>query len=105
MSWLNVDPQFAAINASATGTIVAAVPGKSIRVLSMDMVASAALTVKWQSHATPTDISGPQAYAANGGIVRPLNQLGWFQTLQGEALDINIAGAGTVGGNLTYAAV
>lgn len=97
-----VFPQFAVIDTTATATVITGQVGQIIRVLAMDLVVSAALVIRWQSSGGPTDISGPQSFAANGGIVRTFNQVGWFQTLPGESLVINVSGSGTVGGNLTY---
>src|SRR5215475_12935955 len=51
-------PKFAKISISATGTIVAAVASKKIRVLKWDLVANGAVNIKWQSHATPSDLTG-----------------------------------------------
>lgn len=95
-------PQFAVINANSSGTVISGTPGLMIRVLAMDLVSSTAITIQWQTSTGPTLISGPQAFAANGGIVRPFNQAGWFQTFPGDDLLINLSGATTVGGNITY---
>jgi hypothetical protein len=95
---------YSTVVASASGvtTVVAAVAGKIIRVVAMQLTASAAVNVKWQSHVTPTDITGLAYLAANGGYVLPDNADGWFQSLLGEALDINLSGAIAVGGSVTY---
>jgi hypothetical protein len=100
-------PMFSTIVASSSGatTIVAAVTSKKIRVLALQLIANAAVNVKWQSHVTPTDLTGLAYMAANGGYVLPFNPVGWFQTVSGEALDINLSGAFAVGGSLTYVAV
>jgi len=100
-------PTFSTIVASASGatTIVALVSSKKIRVLALQLVANAAVNVKWQSHVTPTDLTGLAYLGANGGYVLPFNPVGWFQTNTGEALDINLSGAVAVGGCLTYVAV
>lgn len=100
-------PLFSTIVASASGatTIINAVASKKIRVLALQLVANAAVNVKWQSHATPTDITGLAYLATNGGLVLPFNPVGWFQTLTGEALDINLSGAVAVGGSITYVTV
>lgn len=96
--------QFADINIAASGAVVAAVAGKRIRVIAMDIVCPNAQTVSWQSSGG-AEISGPQAFAANGGIVRPYNPGGWFQTAIGEGLNIIVSGAGTIGGNVTFITV
>lgn len=100
-------PLFAPIVASASGatTIIAAVTSKKIRVVALQVIANAAVNVKWQSHVTPTDLTGLAYLAANGGYVLPYNPVGWFQTVAGEALDINLSGSVAVGGSLTYVTV
>ena len=100
-------PKFAVVTASSSGVtnIIAAVSSKHLRVLALQLTANAAVNVKWQSHVTPTDITGLAYLAANGGYVLPYNPLGWFQTVAGEALDINLSGAVAVGGSITYVEV
>ena len=97
-------PKFAAISASSSGanTIVAAVAAKKLRVLSYVISASAAVNAKWQSHAIPTDKTGLLYMATNGGAVAGFNPAGWFETIAGEALDLNLSGATAVGGHLSY---
>jgi hypothetical protein len=101
-------PSFAPIVASASGatTLVAAVSGKRIRVLALTLTANAAVNLKLQSHATPTDLSGLFYMAAQGdGVVLPFSPVGWCQTNVGEALDINLSAAVAVGGMLVYVAL
>lgn len=100
-------PKFVTVVASASGVtnVLALVAAKKLRVLALQLTANAAVNVKWQSHVTPTDITGLAYLAANGGYVLPFNPVGWFQTIAGEALDINLSGAVAVGGSLTYVEV
>lgn len=100
-------PSFANIQTSTSGPsqVVAAVASKRIRVTALAVVTSAATNIKFQSHVTPTDISGLFYCALNGGIVLPHNPVGWFQTIAGEALDINLSAANATGGCLTYVTV
>lgn len=100
-------PKFAKITASSSGAteIVALVSSKKIRVLSWNLVVNAAVNVKWQSHVTPTDKTGLHYFAANGGISVAFNPYGHFETVAGEALDINLSGAVAVGGSLVYVEV
>lgn len=94
----------ASITASSSGatTIVSATAAQQIIVLQWALVCNAAVNVKWQSHVTPTDITGLHYFAANGGISSPWNPLGYFATVAGEALDINLSGNVAVGGSLVY---
>lgn len=83
------------VAASATATsLVAAAPGKKIRVH--------ALTVS--CGATPSTVVFNSASAANGPIFNnsismPFIQPGWFETVRGEALTVT-TGAGSVSGVL-----
>lgn len=107
-SGTTLTPLFAPIVASSSGVtnIVALVTSKKIRVLALSLTANGAVNVKFQSHVTPTDLTGLHYCAAAGdGIVYPFNPLGWFQTVSGEALDINLSGAVAVGGTLVYVTV
>ena len=100
--------KFAAINASASGgnTIVAAVAGKRIRVVSYVIVAAGSVTATWQSASTA--LSGPMSLAASGGasasigIMAPGGAYGLFQTESGEALNLSLGGAVNVAGHLCY---
>lgn len=91
-----------ATSTSGASQLVAPVLSKSIRCISLVIVASAAVNVKFQSHTTPTDLTGLFYLAANGGAVLPANPDGWFQANAGEQLDINLSGAVPVGGVLVY---
>jgi len=100
--------KYAAISASSSGsnTVVAAVTGKRIRVLSYVMVAAGDVTATWQS--ASNNISGGMALAANGGAAPSAGQatpgglIGQFETNQGEALNLNLSAAVSVAGHLTY---
>lgn len=100
-------PKFAVVTASASGatTIVALVTSKKIRVLSAALVTNGAVNVKWQSHTTVSDLTGLFYLGANGGYILPFSPLGHFETVAGEALDINLSGAVAVGGVITYVEV
>lgn len=101
-------PKFQKITASSSGatTIVAAVTSKKIRVIAWDVVVNAAVNFKWQSHVTPTDVTGLYYMSGQGnGVARGYNPVGYFETVSGEALDINLSGAVAVGGVLTYVEV
>lgn len=100
-------PKFAKIAVSSSGanTIVSAVTSKKLRVLSYVLVANGAVNAKWQSHVTPTDLTGLSYLAANGGVSSGFCQFGHFETVSGEALDLNLSGAVAVGGHLTYVEV
>jgi len=96
---------FGAFNDSASGdtTLVAAVPGKKIRVLALTAVTTLANSVHFRSLATPITATFP--LAANGGVVLPVNELGWFETAVGEALVLNMTVATATGVQVVYVMV
>ena len=82
------------VNASLSGdteAVAAQGAGIRIRVVALYAVASGAATTKFKS--SSTDISPATAFAANGGMVLPRNDHGWFQTAPNEALNANLNGA------------
>jgi len=96
---------FGAFNASASGdtTLVAAVAGKKIRVLALTVISTAANSVHFRSLATPITATFP--LAANGGVVLPVNELGWFETAVGEALVVNMSTITAAGMQIVYVMV
>jgi len=98
-------PQFAVIAATTLGdnTLVAAVAGKNIRVLSAVLIASGgANTVRFESDAAGTALSGLMDLAADGQLVLPLNGFGWLETVAGELLNLELSAATLVAGVLVY---
>lgn len=100
-------PKFAVISASSSGnnTIVTAVTGKKIRVLAVQVNATAAVNLKWQSGASGTDLTGLNYATANGGYVLPFSPVGWFETASNTLLNLNLSAANAVGGSITYVEV
>lgn len=95
--------KYAIINASLLGdnTIVAAVSGMAIRVVSLYAVSSNTNTLTFQS-STTTNISGPIDLTSQEKMVLPLNEYGWIETSSGELLNLNLTVANKVAGMLTY---
>lgn len=100
-------PKYVIIDNATSGnnTILAAVTGKKIRVLSCFMVAAAAVTVRFESGADGTALTGQMNLAANGGFVLPYNPLGWFETASNTLLNLELSGATSVDGSLVYVEV
>lgn len=101
-------PKFAKIAASSSGaaTVVAAVTSKKIRVLQFYLTGNGAVNANFQSHTTTATATGlVYIAAAGGGVSVPFSPLGSFETVAGEALDINLSGAVAVGGHLVYVEV
>ncbi len=91
----------AKIDESTSGekVIVAAVTGKSIRVISIMMTLDAADDLTWRSNTI--DITGPMDFPISGGLTHS-ERTGLFWTEIGEDLRLNIATGAQVSGVLTY---
>ena len=96
----------AVISASTIGdnTLVSAVSGKSIYVLSLFFICSTAVSVRFESGAGGTALSGIMPFPANGGMVLPFNTGSWFNTASNTLLnmELSVAGSATVAGTLQY---
>jgi hypothetical protein len=104
----NTAVQYAAIDHAGSGdnTILAAQgAGKKIRVLSVFLVASAAVTVRFESGASGTALTGQMSLAANGGFVLPYNEFGWFETGANALLNLELNAANSVDGGFSYVVV
>lgn len=99
-----VTPKFAIIDAASSGdnTLVAGVSSKKIRVLSLYLVAAGAVNVRFESGASGTALSGQMNLTTNSGIVLPYNPLGHFETAAAALLNMELSGAVSVDGGLTY---
>lgn len=98
--------KYAKIDAATQGdnTLVSAVTGKKIRVLSCFAVSgdTDTQTIRFESGAAGTALTGQMIVAANGGFVLPFNEGGWFETAAAALLNLELADAVTVDGGLTY---
>ena len=98
--------QHASVDAAAVdNTLVAAVTGKKIRVLSLFLVASGAVTVAFESGLSGTALTGQMSVGANGNIVMPFNPEGWFETAAAALLNMELGSTTSVDGCLTYVLV
>lgn len=98
-------PKFAKIDAAGAGDneVVAAVTGKKIRVLALFLVMTGtAVTIRFESSAGGTALTGQMTPSQGGGFVLPFNPVGWFETVAGENLNLELGGAQSVDGCLTY---
>lgn len=99
------DVQYAVVAAATLGdnTLVAAVTGKKIRVVSLALVASGgANSVRLESGAGGTALTGVMALAANGQLVWQYNPAGWCETAAAALLNLELSAALSVAGLLTY---
>lgn len=97
----------AAVSAASSGdnTLVAAVTGKKIKVLSLVLVAAGDVDVRLESAAGGTALTGVIELAAAGnGFVLPQAFPGyqWVETAAGELLNLELSGAVQVSGLIVY---
>ena len=99
--------KYAKIDAATSGdnTLVAAVTGKRIRVLSCFVVSAGTVTTRFESGASGTALTGQMTLAVNTGFVLPFNEAGWFETADDELLNLELSGAVSVDGSLSYVEV
>jgi hypothetical protein len=100
-------PKFVFIDGATSGdnTLVSAVSSKKIRVHQLFIVNTTALTVRFESGAGGTALTGQMNVAANGGFVLPFSPMGWFETAATTLLNMELSGATSVDGVLGYTEV
>src|SRR5687768_14086229 len=100
----NVEVKRAVINAATSGdnTIVSAVAGKKIRLLSLFYMAAGTVKVRLENGAAGTALTGQMEHTAQTDMVLPPNEDGWFETAAGQLLNMELSGAISVDGALTY---
>lgn len=100
--------KFAVIDHATSGDntiVVANAEDKKIRVHSAFLIASAAVTVRFESGTGGTALTGQMQIGANGGFVLPYNPAGWFETAAGTLLNLELSGAISVDGCIGYSEV
>lgn len=103
----NVTYKRAAISASANGdnTLIAAMPGKRIRVFQYLLMAASNVTVRFESNAGGTALSGVMSIAGNGGQAPPWCPPGCMETDSGHLLNLELSSGVQVSGWIIYAEV
>jgi hypothetical protein len=97
--------QFLAVNVAASGntTLVAAQgAGVKIRVLSLCLVAAAAVVAQLQSGAGGTGLTGPMTLATGKQISAARAAFGLLETAPNALLNLNLGGAVQVSGFLVW---
>ena len=96
--------KYAKIDAASSGdnTLVSAVTAKKIRVLSLYYLAAGTVSVRFESGASGTALTGQAEHTAQTGAVLNRNADGWFETAAGALLNMELSGAVSVDGALTY---
>lgn len=93
-----------AIDAASSGdnTLIDAVAGKQIIVHSFVLVGAGSVTARFESGAGGTALTGQMTMAAGSVVVAPHNPAGWFRTAKNTLLNLELSGATSVDGVLTY---
>ena len=103
---VNNDIKYAVIDHATSGdkTLVSADATLKIRVLSLTLVNghTATQTVRFESAAGGTALTGQMILGANGVLSLPYNPGGWFETAANELLNMELSGSTTVDGCLSY---
>ena len=99
--------QRAVISASNSGdnTIVAATAGEKIKVLGMMLVASGDVSIRFESGAGGTALTGVMDLGAAGnGFILPVSRPGWhwMETAVGALLNLELSTATQVSGFIIY---
>lgn len=106
MSFVGPVLRAAISGAAANNELVAAVAGKSIRVISAHFVASGgANTVRLESSSGGDALTGAMDLAADGQLDMPYNPAGHIETVAAENLNMELSAATLVAGWLTYVLV
>lgn len=97
--------KYAVVNTASSGanTIVAAVTGKRIKVVSYVLIAVTAVTVEWRSGTSANSIMGAASLGATGGVAAlgdPTTPL--FECASGALLGLQLGGAVQVSGHVCY---
>lgn len=97
-------PKFAKIDAASSGdnTLVAAVTSRKIRVLALFLMAAGTVTVRLESGAGGTALTGQMELTAQNGFTLPFSPVGWLETASGVLLNLELSGAVSVDGALVY---
>jgi hypothetical protein len=90
---------------SGNNTIIAAVTGKRIRVISCFLIAAGAVNVRFESGADGIALTGQMNLTTNSGFSLNFNAGGWFETAAGALLNLELSGAVSVDGCLSYVEV
>lgn len=90
---------------SGNNTLVAAVAGKKIRVHNIVLISGGDMTVRFESGAGGTALTGQMTVGAGSGFAPGFDPYGHFETAAGELLNLELSAATTADGWLVYSLV
>src|SRR5271170_937446 len=79
------------LNSSGNNTLVAGVAGKIIRVYRLFFIVTSSTSITFQDASTA--LTGPMAFAANGGMVLDFDTKPWFTVAKGDSWVLNSTNA------------
>ena len=68
----------------------------------MFMISSGTVNARFESNAAGAALTGQMNLVANSGFVLPFNPAGWFETVAGQLLNLELSAAISVDGSITY---
>lgn len=99
-------PQRTVVSSGAADvTIAAAATGKVHRVIAFLFTADDAATVRFESTAGGTALTGDMAMVAGVPVVGSFNPEGWCETASGGLLNLEVTGTGPVNGVVVYVTI
>lgn len=103
----SLTPKYAIIDVASSGdnTLVNSVVGAKIRVLACFLLAENTVSVRFESGASGTALTGQMALTQNSGFALPFNPVGWFETAVNTLLNLELSAAMSVDGCLVYVEV
>jgi len=93
------------LGSSGDNTLVAAVSGKRIRVYHIVLVSSGTVTVRFESGASGTALTGQMTLSTNTGFSSGFCPVGHWETEEGELLNLELSDAVAVDGWIVYGEV
>lgn len=102
--WSVQEVKHAVIDNATSGdnTIVAAVTGKKIRVLNIVLVSAGSMTVRFESGAGGTALTGQMTVAAGSGFAPGFDPTGHFETAASALLNLELSAATSADGWINY---
>jgi hypothetical protein len=99
-----LQPKFKVIDHAASGDneLVAAVANKKIRVTNIVMIVAGTVTIRFESGAGGTALTGQMQLTAQTGFAPGFDPTGHFETAVGQSLNLELSGAVSCDGWLKY---
>ena len=93
------------VASSGDNTLVAAVSGKQLLLLSCVLISAGAVNARFEDGAGGTALSGQMNLTTNCGFTAPFNEGGWCITSSNTLLNLELSAAISVDGFLSYVEV